>query len=161
MEKFKAFLGFDNPALPLQAVQQSSFTGGFDLISWLAMLIVALWSLRWLPPFKNIIASIRHDIYSESSNSDFVRQLVPNFQHRCHYYRMILWGIVLTMLGSYALAFCYGSYAIAALLSEHLGENRLTAFFILSALSAGMYLLAYYFMKEANRLAVFLQRVIF
>ena len=161
MEKFKEFLGLRNVGEYLAGEHQSSLNEIFSFISWPALLVIVFWSLRWLPPFRNFVLSIRNDLYSEFSESELVRDLIPNFQHRCHYYKILLKVMLLTMLVGYALSFYYGSYALATLANTNIKINKLNAFFILISLSTAMFFVGYYFMKEANKLRNFLQRIIF
>lgn len=160
MSTMQEFLGLSNLGHKLVGEQQSSFYELFGVISWLALLMFALWSLSWTPPVRNIISSIRKDIYSERSKSDIVRDLIPNFQRRCRCYKIMAWGMVATMFACYLMSFCYGSYAITALISDMQG-NKFSAFFILAGLSGFMFFAGHYFMREAHRLATFLQQVIF
>lgn len=160
MNAMQEFLGFSNLGHYLAGEQQSSFYDLFGVISWLALLMVALWSLSWTPPLRNIISSIRNDIYSERSKSDIVQDLIPNFQRRCRCYKMMAWGMLAAMFTCYLMSFCYGSYAITALASDMPG-NKLSTFFILAGLSGFMFFAGHYFMRETHRLATFLQRVIF
>ena len=160
MDTIKEFLGLSDLGHLLAGEQQSSFYEIFGCISWLALLMFALWSLSWTPPLRNIISSIRNDLYSEFSKSDIVRDLIPNFQRRCRCYKMMTWGMLAIMFACYLMSFCYGSYAITALISD-MQDNKFSAFFLLAALSGFMFFVGHYFMREAHRLATFLQRVIF
>lgn len=160
MSAVKEFLGFSNLEYYLVGQQQSSFYEIFGFMSWLALLMLALWSLSWTPPLRNIISSIRNDLYSEFSKSEIVRELIPNFQRRCRCYKMLAWGMLAAMFTYYLMSFCYGSYAITALISD-MQSNKFSACLTLAGLSGFMFFAGHYFMRETHRLVTFLQRVIF
>lgn len=136
-----------------------AFNSIFGFIFFIALVMSAAWLLLRIEPLSFIIKSIQQAMSDAFKESALIKELIPNNRLRLHFYRILMWGGTFLMAMSYLWAFCYGSLALAALcFTETLKINQYTGFTILSALTVIMMLSGYYFMKEADKLAKFLNQ---
>ena len=156
MDKLKEFLNLKELGEYLTGQYAEAFSEVFGFISFVSIILFVIWSLQWVPPFRNFIRAIRQDIESEFTESYLIREMIPNETMRHRFYRILMWGLVFSMLAGYFASFYYASAALAAMLAKNLTVNRYTALVILGSLSAILFMCSVYYMKEANKLARFL-----
>jgi len=156
IDKFKDFLNLKELGEYLTGQYAEAFSEIFGFISFVSIILFVIWWLQWVPPFSNFIRAIRQDIESQFAESYLIREMIPNEIMRHSFYRILMWGLVVSMLAGYFASFYYASAALAVMLAENITVNRYTALVILGSLSAILFMCSVYYMKEADKLARFL-----
>lgn len=159
MEKLKKFLNLRELGEYLSYDYAEAFYEVFGFISFVSIMLFVVWSLQFLPPFRGFVRAIRVSIDNPFSESFLIREMVPNQRLRLTLYRLLMWGCVFCMCAAYITSFYYSSACVAAILAENIIGNRYSAAFVLGALSSFMFFCAFYYMKEANKIARYLHEV--
>jgi len=156
MDKLKEFLNLKELGQYLTGQYADAFSDIFGFISFISIILFAIWSLQWIPPISNFVRAIREDIESQFTESYLIREMIPNEIMRYRFYRILMWGLVLSMAAGCFASFYYASAALAAMLADNITVNRFTALVILGSLSAMLFMCSIFYMKEADKLARFL-----
>ena len=156
MDKLKEFLNLRELGEYLTGQYAEAFYEIFGFVSFISIIMFLVWFLQWVPPFSNIVRAVRQDIEAPFSESCLIREMMPNDMLRLRFYRLLMWGLVFSILISYLASFYYASAALAAMFAENLTVNRYTSLVILGSIAVILFVCAVYYMKEANKLARFL-----